>query len=290
MTTDLAESVRARLLNIAKAQRADFNQVLVRYALERMLDRLSQSPHGERFVLKGALLFTLWYDMPHRATRDADFLGFGASDLASIAKTFREIVAVSVDDGMAFDPASVTTEEIRKDAGYAGARVLLTGELARARCRVQVDIGFGDAITPGPVDAAYPVLLDDLPAPRLRTYPVYTVVSEKLHAIALLGMANSRLKDYFDLAILLGRETLDAEILASAVAATFTRRGMPVPSALPLGLTEEFSTDPSRQALWQAFLKKNALTWEALPDTVAALRTVLQPILIRACAIAGQQA
>ncbi len=123
---------------------------------------------------------------------------------------------VSVDDGMAFDPASVTTEEIRKDAGYAGARVLLTGELARARCRVQVDIGFGDAITPGPVDAAYPVLLDDLPAPRLRTYPVYTVVSEKLHAIALLGMANSRLKDYFDLAILLGRETLDAEILASA--------------------------------------------------------------------------
>ncbi|RAS09184.1 nucleotidyl transferase AbiEii/AbiGii toxin family protein [Cupriavidus alkaliphilus] len=289
MTTDLAESVRARLLNIAKAQRADFNQVLVRYALERMLYRLSQSPHGERFVLKGALLFTLWYDMPHRATRDADFLGFGASDLASIAKTFRDIVAVSADDGMTFDPASVTAEEIRKDAGYAGARVLLTGEVARARCRVQVDIGFGDAITPGPVDAAYPVLLDDLPAPRLRTYPVYTVVSEKLHAIALLGMANSRLKDYFDLAILLGRETLDAEILASAVAATFTRRGMPVPSALPLGLTEEFSKDPSPQALWQAFLKKNALTWEALPDTVAALRTVLEPILIRACAIAGQQ-
>lgn len=290
MISDLAESVRARLLNIAKAQRTDFNQVLVRYALERMLYRLSQSPHGERFVLKGALLFTLWYDMPHRATRDADFLGFGASDLASIAKTFRDIVAVSADDGMTFDPASVTAEEIRKDAGYAGARVLFTGAVARARCRVQVDIGFGDAITPGPVDAAYPVLLDDLPAPQLRTYPVYTVVSEKLHAIALLGMANSRLKDYFDLAILLGRETLDTEILASAVAATFTRRGMPVPSALPLGLTEEFSTDPSRQGLWQAFLKKNALTWEALPDTVAALRTVLQPILIRACAIAGQQA
>jgi hypothetical protein len=155
---------------------------------------------------------------------------------------------------------------------------------------VQVDIGFGDAITPGPVDAAYPVLLNDLPAPRLRTYPVYTVVSEKLHAIALLGMANSRLKDYFDLAILLDRETLDAGLLASAVAATFTRRGMPVPSSLPLGLTDEFSTDSSRQALWQAFLKKNSLTWKALPDTVAALRTVLEPVLLRACALAGQQA
>ncbi|WP_432261709.1 nucleotidyl transferase AbiEii/AbiGii toxin family protein [Cupriavidus sp. TMH.W2] len=285
MSNDLAASVRARLLNIAKSQGVDFNQVLVRFALERMLYRLCQSPHAEHFVLKGALLFTLWYDMPHRATRDADMLGFGTSDLASIAKTFRDIVCVHVDDGITFDPASVATEEIRKDAGYAGARVVLTGELARARCRVQVDIGFGDAVTPGPVDATYPVLLNDLPAPRLRTYPVYTVVSEKLHAIALLGMANSRLKDYFDLAILLDREILDAEMLATAVAATFARRGMTVPASLPVGLTDEFATDPSRQAVWHAFLRKNELTWQALPGTVAALRTILEPVLFRANAL-----
>ncbi len=129
----VAASVRARLLNVAKAQGVDFNQVLVRFALERLLYRLTQSQHADRFLLKGALLFTLWYDMPHRATRDADLLGFGASDLDSVAETFREIAAVAVDDGIAFDPASVTVGEIRKEAGYSGVRVIIAGELAKAR-------------------------------------------------------------------------------------------------------------------------------------------------------------
>lgn len=123
MKKDLAASVRARLLNLAKAQGVDFNQVLVRFALERFLYRLSRSAYADRFLLKGALLFTLWYDMPHRATRDADLLGFGPSDLDSIAKTFRDIAGINVDDGMVFDPASVNAVEIRKEAGYAGARV-----------------------------------------------------------------------------------------------------------------------------------------------------------------------
>lgn len=146
-------------------------------------------------MLKGALLFAIWYDLPHRPTRDVDLLGFGPSDLMSIGQTFRDIASVSVADGILFDPESVTVEEIRKDAGYAGARVMITADLARARCRTQIDIGFGDAITPGPIQATYPVLISDFPAPSLRTYPVYTVVAEKLHAIALLGMTNSRLKD-----------------------------------------------------------------------------------------------
>jgi hypothetical protein len=182
---DVAASVRARLLNVAKAQGVDFNQVLV------------------------------------------------ASDLESVAQTFRDIASIATDDGIVFDPASVAAAEIRKDAGYAGARVLVSGELARARCKTQIDIGFGDAVTPGPVDAAYPMLLDDLPAPHLRTYPVCTVVAEKLHAIALLGMTNSRLKDYLDLSVLLERETLDIDLLAQAIKATFERRGMAVPTCEP---------------------------------------------------------
>ncbi len=177
--------------------------------MERLLYRLSQSEHSDQFLLKGALLFALWYDMPHRPTRDADLLGFGASDLESIVKTFRDIAGVQVEDGIIFDPASVDAEEIRKDAGYAGARVLISAELANARCKTQIDIGFGDAVTPGPVAAEYPTLIDDLPAPKLRTYPVYTVVSEKLHAIVLLGMTNSRVKDYLDLSVLLDRESLN---------------------------------------------------------------------------------
>lgn len=281
---NVAASVRARLLNVAKAQGVDFNQVLVRFALERILYRLSQSEHADHFLLKGALLFTLWYDMPHRTTRDADLLGFGASDLESVTQTFRDIASVAVDDGIVFDPASVAAEEIRKDAGYAGARIFISGELARARCKTQIDIGFGDAVTPGPVDATYPVLLADLPAPRLRTYPVYTVVAEKLHAIALLGMTNSRLKDYLDLSVLLDREALDTDLLAQAIKATFERRGMAVPAELPVGLTDEFAHDPSRQALWQAFIKKNELALEPLPTIVDRLRVALGTALNRAAA------
>jgi len=284
VSKDLAASVRARLLNIAKAQSVDFNQVLVRFALERMLYRLGQSAHADRFLLKGALLFTLWYDMPHRATRDADLLGFGASDLASVAQTFRDVASVEVDDGICFDPASVKVEEIRKDAGYAGARIVMDADIARARCKTQIDVGFGDAVTPGPVDATYPVLLADLPAPRLRTYPVYTVVSEKLHAIAVLGMTNTRLKDYLDLSVLMGREDLDAATLASAIAATFTRRGSVVPRSLPVGLSDEFANDPSHQSLWQAFLRKNDMDPRPLAEVVALLRGGLAPAMLRAAA------
>ena len=282
MSPNLAASVRARLLNVAKAQASDFNQVLVRFALERILYRLTQSPHADRFLLKGALLFTLWYDMPHRATRDADLLGFGASDLESVAQVFREIAAVAVDDGIVFDPASVTVEEIRKEAGYGGVRVVIAGELAKARCKTQIDVGFGDAVTPGPVDSVYPVLLDDLPAPRLRAYPTYTVIAEKLHAIALLGMTNSRVKDYFDLSVLLEREILDADLLAQAIKATFERRGMTVPAELPVGLTDEFAHDASRQVLWQSFVKKNEHDPEPLAAIVGRLRLALEPALNRA--------
>lgn len=181
-----------------------------------------------------------------------------------------------------FDPASVSVEEIRKDAGYAGARVMIDAELARAKCRTQIDIGFGDAVTPGPIQATYPVLIADFPAPMLRTYPVYTVVAEKLHAIALLGMTNSRLKDYLDLSILLDREALDLNTLVAAIAATFTRRGMAVPAELPIGLTDEFAGDVSRQKLWQAFLRKNELPVTPLADVVKMLRGELEPALRQA--------
>ena len=285
MTRDRAASVRARLLNVAKATGTDFNLVLVRFALERLLFRLSTSAYSDRFVLKGALLFTLWYDLPHRATRDADLLGFGPSDTGSMASVFRDIASVAVDDGIVFDPASVRVGVIRKDAGYGGVRVTLNGKLANARCVAQVDVGFGDAVTPGPTDAVYPVLLDDLPAPRLRTYPVYTVVAEKLHAIVVLGMVNSRLKDYLDLVVIMEREALDEPTLALAIAATFQRRGTALPNAPPLGLSDEFALDPTRIALWQSLLKKNNIVHRPLVDVVTVLRVALWPAVVQAGAL-----
>ena len=230
-------------------------------------------------MLKSALLFTLWYDLPHRATRDVDLGAFGDSDIPSVAQSFRDIAAVAVDDGIVFDPSSVTVEEIRKQAGYGGVRVIIAGDLAMARCKTQIDVGFGDAVTPAPVDSVYPVLLDDLPAPRLRAYPVYTVIAETLHALALLGMTNSRMKHYFDLSVLLDRETLDVDVLARAIKATFERCGMSMPDVLPLGLTDEFAHDASCQSLWLAFLKKNALSHRPLTAVVEQLRRAWAPAL-----------
>lgn len=279
MTANVAASVRARLLKLAKAEQSDFNQMLVRFALERILYRLGQSAFADQFLLKGALLFTLWYDQPHRPTRDADLLGFGPNDLESLRQTFAQIAGIEVNDGIRFHPDSVQIDAIRKEAGYGGARVLIDGELANARCRTQIDIGFGDAVTPGPLNAIYPVLLADLPAPALRTYPVYTVIAEKVHAIALLGMANTRLKDYLDLTVLFEREALDQQILLSALQATFKRRGMAFPTTLPIGLTSEFSDDPARQTMWRSFLLKNDLPASSLPAVVAALAARIQPLM-----------
>ena len=158
--------------------------------------------------------------------------------------------------------------------------MIITGELAKARCKTQIDVGFGDAVTPAPVDSVYPVLLDDFPAPRLRAYPTYTLIAaEKLHAIALLGMTNSRLKDYFDLSVLLEREILETDLLAQAIKATFERRATAVPAMLPIGLTDEFAHDSSRQSLWLAFLKKNDLPPEPLSAIVGRLVVALASAL-----------
>ncbi|HEL9664689.1 TPA: nucleotidyl transferase AbiEii/AbiGii toxin family protein [Legionella pneumophila] len=276
MTKNIGESVRSRLKNIAVKESSDFNAVLTRYGLERLLYRIGESEYSKQFLLKGALLFNLWYDMPHRPTKDIDLLGFGDNDLAHIKQTFSKICRISADDGISFLSESVTVDTIKKDGGYTGARVELFGELAKAKIKIQIDIGYGDAVTPGPIDAHYPVLLSDLPAPKIRTYPIYTVIAEKLHAIALLGMANSRLKDYLDLYVLLGNEQIDNQVLAKAILATFNRRGMDLPEVLPIGLTDEFANDPSRESMWKAFLRKNELEQKPLTEVIAVIRHLIQ--------------
>ncbi|QLZ67804.1 nucleotidyl transferase AbiEii/AbiGii toxin family protein [Legionella sp. PC1000] len=276
MTKNIGESIRSRLKNIAVKEGSDFNAVLIRYGLERLLYRIGESEYSKQFLLKGALLFNLWYDMPHRPTKDIDLLGFGDNDLAYIKQTFSNICSISADDGISFLSESVTVDTIKKDGGYTGARVELFGELAKAKIKIQIDIGYGDAVTPGPIDAHYPVLLTDLPAPKIRTYPIYTVIAEKLHAIALLGMANSRLKDYLDLYVLLGNEQIDNQVLAKAIQATFNRRGMDLLEALPIGLTDEFANDPSRESMWKAFLRKNELEQKPLSEVIAVIRNLIQ--------------
>ncbi len=225
--------------------------------------------------MKGALLFDLWYDVPLRPTRDIDLLGFGLAEIPLLLAAFEGICAIEVDDGIVFDSASIRADEIRKEANYAGIRLTLTGTIDGARCPVQVDVGYGDAVTPAPESARYPVMFGDMPAPTLRVYPRYTVVAEKLEAIISLGMANSRMKDYFDLWVILRDAELDRNILVQAVAATLNRRGTRNPSGVPIGLSEKFSSDRLKLIQWTAFINRNQLTAASLEQTVEELRTAL---------------
>jgi predicted nucleotidyltransferase component of viral defense system len=275
----VAASVRQRLFNLAKRRNEDFDQVLVRYTLERLLYRLSVSPYADRFVLKGALLFRLWFDLEQRPTRDADFLGFGSAEPGVLAAVFRELAAMEVwpKDGLSFDAASVVAEEIRKPAGYPGVRVSMKAVLAKARIPVQCDIGFGDAVTPNPPpEADFPTLLD-LPAPKLRVYPMETVIAEKLEAVVKLGAFNSRLKDYFDLWVLMRHERIDFALVVQAVRATFARRGTALPTETPAGLMDEFGL--RQQAAWNAFVRRSGLQAPALADVVTALRAFAASVM-----------
>jgi Nucleotidyl transferase AbiEii toxin, Type IV TA system len=278
MSANLAASIRARLKRHADASKQDFNLTLTHYGLERLLYRLSVSAHANSFLLKGALLFALWYDQPHRPTRDADLLGFGASDIDTLVEAFREIVSIDATDGIAFDAGSVKGSEIRKSTGYGGVRIDLQAALDGARIALQVDIGFGDAVTPGPVAVTYPLLLKDLPAPQLRAYPKYTVVAEKFHAVCTLGMANTRMKDYFDLRVLMDEGELDFAELHRAIQATFDRRKTELPPGIPVGLSETFATDAVKQTQWAAFLRKNRLSALSLESVVRGLRKEFERI------------
>ncbi len=281
MKTNRAASIRQRLLNRARHEQETFDAVLNRFGRERLLYRIGISEYRDQFLLKGAMLFALWYDMPHRPTRDMDLLGFGPGELFVLERVFREIAQQPVDDGLTFSE-TVTAEEIRKEANYAGARVTLLATLEQARIPLQVDIGFGDMVTPAAEQVDYPVLLDDLNPPRLGAYPVYTVIAEKLEAIVSLGMVNSRLKDYFDLQVLLEREQLDERVMAEAVRRTFARRSTPLPQQVPLGLSNAFGDDQGKQGQWRAFLDRNGVPEVPLPSVVAQIREGLMPVLFRA--------
>ena len=267
-----ARSVQARLAQHARTIGVDPNLVLTRYAVERFLYRLSRSPHSEQFVLKGALLMMVWLGETLRPTSDADLLGFGELSDDALATIVMSVCTVPVEpDSVEFDAASVRVEPIREEAAYGGRRVRLNARAGSARLTVQLDIGIGDAVTPAAEWLEYPALLD-LPRPRLRAYPRETVISEKLHAMVMLGTRNSRMKDYFDLHALAQEGAVDAVGLGAAIAATFARRSTAVPEGAPPGLGEDFAHDAVALRQWSAFVTRNRLVAPPFGEVVAVVR------------------
>jgi predicted nucleotidyltransferase component of viral defense system len=267
----VAISVHDRLLKLATSRKEDFNAILARYGVERLLYRLTRTPHVSRFILKGAAMFVLWLGRVHRPTRDLDLLGSGQIDAEILRAIFADIAKVSVEpDGLVFDPTTITVSEIRKEQEYQGLRVKIHGKFGTARLIVQVDVGLGDAITPRPEIAEYPTLLK-MPAPRLRVYPQETAIAEKLDAMLELGLKNSRMKDYYDICTLCLNFEFHGDVLCEAIRATLTRRGRTIPSELPTGLSDEFATSPGKAQQWKAFLRTNRS-----PDVPADLSSVVQ--------------
>jgi predicted nucleotidyltransferase component of viral defense system len=285
----LARSVQTRLAQHARGIGADPNLVLTRYAIERFLYRLSISPHVDRFVLKGALLMLAWLGDTLRPTRDADLLGFGDLSDEALTQIFTDVCQVHVEpDAMVYLVDTIQVEPIRAEDAYGGRRVTLAAILGAARLRVQVDVGIGDAVVPSATWLDYPSLLD-LPRPHLRAYCAETVIAEKLHAIVVLGSRNSRMKDYFDLQALAREGSLNASAVAEAIAATFERRKTPLPDAWPPGLSDEFASDATKRAQWQAFLSKNRLDAQPLDSVIHAVRRFVAEPLALARQIKGTQ-
>lgn len=276
--SNIAASIHRRLLNCNKTLCEDFNYVLSRYAIERLLYRLYKSGHADMFVLKGASLFLVWTGRTYRPTNDLDLLGYGDVSVQRLTSIFQHVCSVDVEpDGLLFDADSIVVSEIRHDQEYQGKRVELSSTFGKARINLQVDIGSGDSIVPDAQEIAYPTLLD-MPAPHIKAYPRETVIAEKFQAMVELGGVNSRLKDFADIYVMAKQFSFEGTILASAIQATFKRRQTILPGDVPLALTDAFASSTDKQMQWQGFLKRSRNT--GLPSEFSEIISVLREFLI----------
>ncbi len=259
MSPDIPVSIKARLLNKVRQSGGEFELFLVRYACERFLYRLGASGARNRCILKGAALLSVWMRDPYRSTRDIDLLAFGPNTEAGIRAVIEEICATPCpEDGLRFDLGSLEVNPIRAEDEYVGQRATLWAYLGKARIRMQVDFGFGDAITPGPEDVEYPTLITDLPHPHLRAYPKAVTIAEKLEAMVQHGRRNSRMKDFHDVWTLSSTFAFSGMTLQSAIAACFSRRCTKVTSEVPDALSSSFYIDVDPQSRWSAYLRGGA--------------------------------
>ena len=256
---NLVASVLARLKNVAKTNNVVYGEILVRYAIERVLKRIELSGYADKCILKGGSLFILWTDgFNYRPTMDADIEFRGDGSPQVLKAMFKAIARISVDDGIVIDAESVDVVAIREDDEYGGIRVTMMAHIGKVRVPVQLDVGIGDAITPPPKKFQFPSLLD-FPAPRLKVYPRETVIAEKYETIVKRGLANSRMKDYYDLWTLSNDPAVDKVFAKRAIIKTFKRRKTIIPESCPDGLADVFAEMPTKVVQWNAFLRKNRL-------------------------------
>jgi predicted nucleotidyltransferase component of viral defense system len=279
--TNLAASLRAKLLNHARDTKQDFQFVLDRWIGERFLFRLGQSKRREQFVLKGATLFLIWKGQLPRPTRDVDLLGYGSAQVEDVISYIKEICSLEVDDGIVFDLNQIEGQPIREDAEYQGVRVWVPASLDNAKSKLQIDIGFGDAVDPAAEEKELPVILKMEPA-KIKAYPPEVAIAEKLQAMVHLGMANSRMKDFFDIWLLSQEQSFLMSRLQTAITATFERRKTQLPDGRPSALSDEFLLDKDKNTQWKAFLERTHWPAVELKKVGEALAQFLIPVIEQA--------
>ncbi len=276
---NLGASIRARLTNVARETKRDFDAILLQYFQERFLYRLSISPYRSAFVLKGALLF-LVYEMPFfRPTKDVDFLVRSRSkNMGTIKGMIQDIARMDTEDGVRFFPESVSLEGVMGDANYEGIRAKVQGSLDKARKTLQIDIAFGDVLVAGPVEMEFPLLLDDQPAPRLKVYSNESAIAEKFQSLVKLNILTSRMKDVYDILFLASHQSFDMHLLHKAIVKTFDRRGTPIDDRKSI-FTREFKSSKEKQAQWTAFLRRSRLeSYNTFDKAIDHLELFLEPV------------
>jgi len=280
MTRNVTASVHQRLLNHARAEGRPFNEVLQYFALERFLYRLGRSPYRRQFVLKGALMFTAWQSPFSRPTRDIDLLGYLDNSVERAVSAIQAVCQEPVPgDGLRFDAESVAGERTIEAANYEGVRVRFLAYLGNARIPMQIDIGFGDAVVPGPSLVRLPSILD-FPPPELQGYSRESIIAEKLQAMVYLGAINSRMKDFYDIWLLATCFDFEGTILARAISETFHRRRTAFPTA-PVAFSDTFAQDREKQAQWVAFIRRHHIgdSPTTLHEAVQLIAAFLQPAI-----------
>jgi predicted nucleotidyltransferase component of viral defense system len=272
--------MQARLVGRSRELGVEHQLTLARFAGERLLCRLSVSEFAEQFILKGAALLLMWLGEPIRPTKDIDLLGTGDTSAEALRNVFVRLCAIeAAEDGLMFVPDSIAVEPIREDQEYGGMRVRLTANLGHVRIPLQVDIGTGDAVVPLPDVRDYPGLFE-LPRARCRMYRPETSIAEKTEAMVRLGVATSRMKDFFDVYSLAANGTFDGDTLRRPVAATFSRRETEIPRQRPLALRREFASDPQKQVQWTSFVRRTRRPdLRELADVIEQLDQFLWPVL-----------
>jgi predicted nucleotidyltransferase component of viral defense system len=265
---DMAASVHQRLLNKSRQTGHPFNELLQYYAMERFLYRLSKSAYVDRFILRGALMLTVWKGPVSRPTRDMDFLGRIDNDIGTIAKAVGDVCSTEVEpDGLEFNPETIEAERIAEDADYEGVRVRFQGNLGNTRINMQFDVGFGDIVVPRAKKVRYPTIIE-MPSPVLTGYSMESTIAEKFEAMVKLGIFNSRMKDFFDIWLLSQLSDFTGGTLASAISSTFETRNTDI-SQYSSVFSAEFMADKSKATQWEAFLRRTAI--ESAPSQFSAV-------------------